>query len=155
MGAVLAAVLLVLGLGACGQEPGTLAIDTVERPTQPPLVSITDALAMPGQTVRVEGLFIAPSRGVFRMCDEWEQDDPPQCGDPYLIVQAVDPAAVDGLVTNEFPPRGEVTYSEEPIVLQGSVTGGVLLIDPTTPESGAGGSPENPTGTTTTTTAEG
>jgi hypothetical protein len=151
VGSALLVLALGFGLNACGQEPGTLAIDTIERPTEPPLVSITQALEMPGQTVRVQGRFIAPARGVFRMCDEWEQDDPPQCADPFLIVQAVDPASVDGLVTNEFPPRGEVTYSEEPIVLQGSVTGGVLLIDPTTSESGAGGSPENPTGTTTTT----
>jgi hypothetical protein len=145
-------VLLVLGLSGCGSEPGTWAADTLTKGSVPPVLTISQALSAPGRVVRVEGLFIAPARGVFRLCDEWEQDAPPQCAEPYLIVQAIDPASVDGLVTEDFPPRGETTFSEEPIELQGSVTGGVLLIDPASPESGAGGSPENPTGTTTTTT---
>lgn len=152
---VAAALLAVPLLVACGEEPGTFAVDAVPKQTDIPTVTIDEALLAPGQTVRVEGRFIAPSRGVFRLCDEWAQDDPPQCAEPSLIVQAIDPAAVDGLVTEEFPPRGDVTYSEGTVTLQGSVTGGVLLIDPTSPESGLGGSPENPSGTTTTTASSG
>jgi hypothetical protein len=153
--AVVALLALVLVTAGCGEEPGTVSTDTLPKESEIPTLSIEEAAAAPGQTVRVEGRFVAPARGVYRLCDEWEQDDPPQCAEPNLIVQAIDPAAVEGLVTEDFPPRGEVTYSEGTVTLQGSVTGGVLLIDPTTPESGVAGNPENPSGTTASTTSEG
>jgi hypothetical protein len=151
----LAAAVLFFGvaLAGCGEEPGTVATDAVPKSPEPPNVDVATALAAPGDMLRVEGTLLAPERGVFRLCTTLETTPPdyPLCANPYLIVQAIDLTAVEGLTTEAFAQRGEVTYSPEPVTLTGSVTGAVLLIDPESPESGVSGSPENPSGTTTST----
>jgi len=150
---VLAVALATVLLAGCGSQPGTVATEEVPKAADVPEVTVTEALDRPGEPLEVRGRLVAPERGVYRLCETLEAEPPdvPECADPFLIVQAVNLDAVDGLVTEEFGVRGGVTYSPETVQLLGSVTGAVLLIDAASDQSGVSGSPENPSGTTTTT----
>lgn len=61
--------------------------------------------------------------GDVRLCSALAESFPPQCGGASLLVEGVELEEVDGLVT-----EGEVSWTDRPIQLLGTVEDGLLTV---------------------------
>jgi hypothetical protein len=73
--------------------------------------------------VQVQGHLVAKEDEPARLCRILLESDPPQCGEPHLVVEGLDLATTPGLQTD----RG-VTWSAAPIELKGTLADGVLQV---------------------------
>jgi hypothetical protein len=86
-------------------------------------VSIEEALASDSdEQILVNGNLQAEG-GEVRFCSALAESFPPQCGGPSLRVEGIKLEEVDGLVT-----EGEVSWTDRPIQLLGTVEDGVLTV---------------------------
>ena len=84
--------------------------------------SIDHALADDGPAV-VNGSLLV-SDGQARLCDALAESFPPQCGGASIVVRGLDVDSLDGLSS-----KGEVTWSDRPIQIEGVVADDVLTVD--------------------------
>ena len=89
-----------------------------------PGISVAEA-----QASRLEGPLLVRGSvwraqgGDLRLCAELTNSVPPQCTKPWLTVKGLDLSKFDGLRT-----EGGVTWSPQPVLLLGAVSGGVLEV---------------------------
>jgi hypothetical protein len=116
---------LVLALAACGggsEEPA---------PTPPasavgPGISIADATASDLRgALLVNGNLLAEGDRM-RFCSALAESFPPQCAGPQLEVEGLDLAQIKGLTTER-----DVSWTDKPIQLLGTVEDGVLTVSKT------------------------
>ena len=72
----------------------------------------------------VQGHLLAKQGDPLKLCSALMESFPPQCGQPHLVVEGLDLAGISDLQT-----EGNVTWSNAPVKLRGSVRDGVLTID--------------------------
>jgi hypothetical protein len=89
-----------------------------------PGISVAEALAsrLEGPLL-VRGWLWRADAGDLRLCAELTDSIPPQCTKPQLIVKGLDLSKVEGLRR-----EGGVTWSPQPVLVLGDVTGGVLKV---------------------------
>ena len=89
-----------------------------------PGISVAEALAsrLEGPLL-VRGSLWRAKDGDLRLCAELTDSIPPQCTKPWLTVKGLELSKVEGLRT-----EGEVTWSPQPVLLLGAVSGGVLEV---------------------------
>jgi hypothetical protein len=89
-----------------------------------PGISVGEALAFRlGGPLLVRGWLWRAYGGDLRLCSGLTDSLPPQCTKPWLTVKGLDLSKVDGLRT-----EGEVTWSLQPALVLGDVTGGLLEV---------------------------
>jgi hypothetical protein len=89
-----------------------------------PGISVGEALAFRQEgPLLVRGWLWRAAVGDLRLCSGLTDSLPPECAKPWLTVKGLDLSKVDGLRTE----RG-VTWSAQPALVLGDVTGGVLEV---------------------------
>jgi hypothetical protein len=115
--AVIAALLAVVLPAACGGD------DDEAAGTGTTAVSIDEALASgSSEPLLVSGNLLAVADEV-KLCYALAESFPPQCGGASLVVEGLDLATVDGLVT-----EGDVSWTDRPIELRGVVSDETLTV---------------------------
>jgi hypothetical protein len=106
----------ILPVGCGGQDFPSSATDG-------PGISIEEALsADSGDELLVNGNLLAQN-GEVRLCSALAESFPPQCGGASLVVEGLELDEVEGLVT-----EGEVSWTDRPIQLLGTVEDGLLTV---------------------------
>jgi hypothetical protein len=123
--------LALLALAACGGDD----VEPQATPTQPPAtagigmgpgISIDEAMASDlDGALLVNGNLLAQGEEI-RLCSALAESFPPQCGGPFLRVEGLKLAEVDGLVS-----EGDVSWTDRPIQLLGDVEGDKLVVSST------------------------
>lgn len=118
----LAAIALVVAAGCGSDEAG----DTI--------LTIDQALtAASGQAIKVQGSLVATESDV-RLASALRESYPPQAGGSTLAVEDLDLDALVGLSsTADQPELAQVTWSDFPVVLEGTIKEGVLKVKNTPP----------------------
>ncbi len=111
---VAVAVLATLGVAACGGDGGGV-------------LSVEKALDRSGE-VSVEGFLVAPEGGQARLCSALLESYPPQCGQPSIVIRGADLRAIAGLTKTNDPSLAQVTWSDAPVTLSGTLSDGVLSL---------------------------
>lgn len=89
-----------------------------------PGISVGEALAFTGEgPLLVRGWLWRAQDSDLRLCSGLTGSIPPECSKPWLTVKGLDLSKVEGLRT-----EGGVTWSAQPVLLLGDVTGGVLTV---------------------------
>jgi hypothetical protein len=115
--AVIAALLAAALPAACGGD------DDGAAGTGTTAISIDEALASgSSEPLLVSGNLLAVNDEV-KLCYALAESFPPQCGGASLVVEGLDLATVDGLVT-----EGDVSWTDHPIELRGVVTDATLTV---------------------------
>ncbi len=113
-----------LALGACGGD-ATTPTDAAGG-----TLSIEQALAAGGGPLTVKGYVVAPEGESVRLCSALLESYPPQCGDPSLVVEGLDLAAVDGLIQTAEPDLAQVSWTDTEVAVTGELGNGVLTVAP-------------------------
>lgn len=117
---VIAALLVALLAAACGGDDDEAAVTGTTGTTA---VSIDEALASDSsEPLLVSGNLLVTADDV-RLCSALAESFPPQCGGASLVVDGLDLATVDGLMT-----EGDVSWTDRPIELRGVVSDGTLTV---------------------------
>lgn len=135
---VVIAALVALAAGACGGDPsGDIGGPAADRSTAGSPTDMQAAPAPDGGLTVSEALdsdlegpltvtgFLVEADGEVRLCETILESYPPQCGQPSLTVEGVDPSAFQGAQTQEG-----VTWVEG-VSLTGKIVDGTLRISPT------------------------
>lgn len=118
--AVIAALLVALLAAACGGDDNEAAATGTTGTTA---VSIDEALASDSsEPLLVSGNLLVTADDV-RLCSALAESFPPQCGGASLVVDGLDLATVDGLMT-----EGDVSWTDRPIELRGVVSDATLTV---------------------------
>jgi len=115
--------MLVVVFAGCGSNQ---AGDTI--------LSIDQALkAEPGQAVKVQGHLIASDSQVL-LASALLESYPPQAGGSTLVLEDLDLGTLVGLSSTAGQPGlAQVTWSDFPVVLEGTIEDGVLKVQQTPP----------------------
>ena len=110
--------------GGAGGEPNPVSPGPGLGAGVGPGISVAEALAsrLEGPLL-VRGSLWRAQGGDLRLCAELTDSIPPQCTKPWLTVKGVDLSKFEGLRT-----EGGVTWSPQPVLLLGAVSGGVLEV---------------------------
>ena len=110
--------------GGAGREPAPGGPGLGVGAGVGPGISVTEALAsrLEGPLL-VRGSLWRAQGGDLRLCAELTDSIPPQCTKPWLTVKGLDLGKFEGLRT-----EGGVTWSPQPVLLLGAVSGGVLEV---------------------------
>lgn len=89
-----------------------------------PGISVGEALAFRLEgPLLVRGWLWRAGGGDLRLCTELTDSIPPECTKPWIPVKGLDPRQVEVLRA-----EGGVTWSVQPVLVLGDVTGGVLEV---------------------------
>jgi hypothetical protein len=115
-----AALALALALAACGGDEGGAPVGelTIQEAT-------ASTLAGP---LTVKGYIVAAEGQPIRLCTALLESYPPQCGQPFLVVEGLDLATLEGLSSTDDPSLAQVSWSDREIAFLGEVEGGVLTV---------------------------
>ena len=115
--AVIAALLIAVLPAACGRD------DDESAGTGTTAISIDEALASDStEPLLVSGNLLAVGDEV-KLCYALAESFPPQCGGASLMVDGLDLATVEGLVT-----EGDVSWTDRPVELRGVVSNETLTV---------------------------
>jgi hypothetical protein len=113
---LIALVLALAALSACGGDD-----DSADDAGS--VISIDEALDSGSDEPQlVSGNLLAQGDDV-RLCSALAESFPPQCGGPSLVVEGLNFAELDGLIT-----EGDVSWTDRPIELLGVVSDGTLTV---------------------------
>jgi len=121
---ILLVALAIVGVG-CRDDGGntvTSPAPTTAPSAVGPAISIDQARARSADTpVAVRG-FLVIVGDEARLCDALAESFPPQCGGSSIMVEGLDLSAYDVTV------EGDVTWTDQPVVVLGSVAEDVLVV---------------------------
>lgn len=88
-----------------------------------PGISVGEALAFRLEgPLLVRGWLWRPDGGDLHLCSGLSDSIPPECTKPWVMVKGMDLSKVD------LRTEGGVTWSPQPVLALGDVTGGVLTV---------------------------
>jgi len=115
--------LVAAATGGCGAEEASDTILTIDQALN----------AQPGQAVRVQGGLVATESETL-LASVLLESYPPQAGGRTIVLEGLDLASLVGLSsTAGQPDLARVTWSDFPVVLEGTIEEGVLTVTETPP----------------------
>ncbi len=123
--------LFAMLVAACASDDTGGSDTTTAPPTTSPAevqdVAIEDVATLDdGTFVRVSGaLFITQNT---RLCGTVLESYPPQCGDPFVVLDGLDAENVVGLSSPEDPTFAPITWTDFPLTIVGTVKAGSIEV---------------------------
>ena len=120
-----ALVFALVALVGCGSDAATRTETTgggaaVGAPAPDGGLSVRDAIASDLDGPLMVRGYVISRRGEYRLCEAILESEPPQCGEPSLRVEGVDPTELR-----------ELSEARAPVSLLGDVEGDVLRVSET------------------------